>query len=51
MFEVIVRSNGWTKLTDLEIMLQNWLPAGTVTEEVAASPDSLSISRVFRAGS
>ena len=30
------------KLTYLEIMLQNWLPVGTVTEEDAASPNSLS---------
>ena len=33
-----------SKLTYLEIMLQNWLPVGTVTEEVAASPNSLSDS-------
>ena len=33
-----------SKLMDLEIMLQNWLPVGTVTEEDAASPDSLSDS-------
>ena len=33
-----------SKLTDLEIMLQIWLPVGTVTEEDAASPDSLSDS-------
>ena len=33
-----------SKLTDLEIMLQNWLPVGTVTEEDAASPNSLSDS-------
>ena len=33
-----------SKLTDLEIMLQNWLPVGTVTEENAASPNSLSDS-------
>ena len=33
-----------SKLTDLEIMLQNWLPFGTVTEEDAASPNSLSDS-------
>ena len=31
-----------SKLTDLEIMLQNWLPVGTVTEEDAASPNLLS---------
>ena len=31
-----------SKLTDLEIMLQNWLLVGTVTEEDAASPSSLS---------
>ena len=43
----------WSKLTDLEIMLQNWLPVGTVTEEDAASPDSLSdsLEGVFLAGS
>ena len=29
-----------SKLTDLETMLLNWLPVGTVTEEDAASPDS-----------
>ena len=43
-----------SKLTDLEIMLQNWFPVGTVTEEDAASPDSLSDSLegcFFRAGS
>ena len=33
-----------SKLTDLEIMLQNWLPVGTVTEEDVASPNSLSDS-------
>ena len=33
-----------SKLTDLEIMLQNWLPVGTVMEEDAASPNSLSYS-------
>ena len=33
-----------SKLTDLETMLQNWLPVGTVTEEDAASPNSLSDS-------
>ena len=33
-----------SKLTDLEIILQNWLPVGTVTEEDAASPNSLSDS-------
>ena len=33
-----------SKLTDLEIMLQNWLPVGTVTQDVAASPNSLSDS-------
>ena len=33
-----------SKLTDLEIMLQNWLPVGTVTEEDAVSPNSLSDS-------
>ena len=33
-----------SKLTDLEIMLHNWLPVGTVTEEDAASPNSLSDS-------
>ena len=27
-----------SKLTDLETMLLNWLPVGTVTEEDAASP-------------
>ena len=30
--------------TDLETLLLNWLPVGTVTEEDAASPDSLSDS-------
>ena len=30
-----------SKLIALEIMLLNWLPVGTVTEEDAASPDSL----------
>ena len=35
-----------SKLTDLEIMLQNWLPVGAVTEEDAASPNSLSGSLV-----
>ena len=42
-----------SKLTDLEIMLQNWLPVGTGTEEDAASSNSLLIlSRgVFHAGS
>ena len=34
----------WSKLTDLEIMLQNWLPVRTVMEEDAASPNSLSDS-------
>ena len=29
-----------SKLTDLEIMLQNWLPVGTVMEEDASSPES-----------
>ena len=33
-----------SKLTDLEIMLQNWLPVRTVTEEDAALPNSLSDS-------
>ena len=33
----------WSKLTDLEIMLQNCLAVGTITEEVAASPNSLSV--------
>ena len=33
-----------SKLTDLEIMLQNWLPVGTVTEEDASTPNSLSDS-------
>ena len=28
----------WSKLMDLDIMLQNWLPVGTVTEEDASSP-------------
>ena len=32
------------KLTDLETLLQNWLPVGTVTEEDATSPNSLSDS-------
>ena len=31
-----------SKLTDLEIMLQNWLPVGAVTEEDAATPNLLS---------
>ena len=31
-----------SKLTYLEIMLQNWLPVGTLTEEEAASPNSRS---------
>ena len=41
-----------SKLTDLEIMLQNWLPVGTVTEEDAASPHSLSdsLERCFSCG-
>ena len=30
-----------SRLTDLKIMLQNWLPVGTVMEEDAASPNSL----------
>ena len=35
-------------MTDLETMLQNWFPVGTVTEEDAASPNSLSDSlKVF----
>ena len=33
-----------SKFTDLETMLLNWLPVGTVTEEDAASPESLSDS-------
>ena len=33
-----------SKLTDLETMLLNWLPVGTVTEEDAASPKSSSDS-------
>ena len=33
-----------SKLTELEIMLQNWLPVGTATEEDASSPNSLSDS-------
>ena len=33
-----------SKLTDLETMLLNWFPVGTVTEEDAASPESLSDS-------
>ena len=33
-----------SKLTDLETMLLNWLPVGTVTEGDAASPKSLSDS-------
>ena len=33
-----------SKLTDLETMLLNWLPVGTVTEEDAALPESLSES-------
>ena len=33
-----------SKLTDLEIMLQNWLPVETVMEEDAASLNSLSDS-------
>ena len=33
-----------SKLTDLETMLLNWLPVGTVTEEDAASPKSCSDS-------
>ena len=35
---------GRSKLTDLETMLLNWLPVGTVTEEDAASPNSSSDS-------
>ena len=31
-------------MTDLETMLLNWLPVGTVTEEDAASPNSSSDS-------
>ena len=31
-----------SKLTDLEIMLQNWLPVEAVTEEEVALPNSLS---------
>ena len=33
-----------SKLTDLETMLLNWLPVGTVTEEDAALPNPLSDS-------
>ena len=41
-----------SKLTELEIMLQNWLPVRTVTEEDAASPNSLSdsLEGVFHVG-
>ena len=39
-------------MTELETMLLNWLPVGTVTEEDAASPDPSADSAegVFRAG-
>ena len=42
-----------SKLTDLEIMLQNWLPVGTVTEEDGSSPESLldSLEGCFLVGS
>ena len=42
-----------SKLTDLEIMLQNWLPVGTITEGDAASPNSMSdsLEGFFLAGS
>ena len=33
-----------SKLTDIEIVLQNWLPVGAVTEEDVSSSESLSES-------